>query len=166
MFSIWTMLFTLLVTELAINLVLVLHIFMFIKKGIIGILRFFFKHPALQTCAIIIAILLVYSFGFSYYTEKRLTSELNADMADNSQAIMIDATKELSLRVRVFREQRNMYISGFAFFHGIVLWRLVKLYDQFEIDRNEAHKEGHKDAPRELKNDNAPEPQANEAKAE
>eukprot|EP00339_Tiarina_fusa_P016777 CAMPEP_0117048886 /NCGR_PEP_ID=MMETSP0472-20121206/33797_1 /TAXON_ID=693140 ORGANISM="Tiarina fusus, Strain LIS" /NCGR_SAMPLE_ID=MMETSP0472 /ASSEMBLY_ACC=CAM_ASM_000603 /LENGTH=61 /DNA_ID=CAMNT_0004762165 /DNA_START=339 /DNA_END=524 /DNA_ORIENTATION=+ len=25
-----------------------------------------------------------------------------------------------------------MYLSGFAFFHGIVMWRIVKLYDQFD----------------------------------
>merc|ERR1719359_2471605 len=137
MLSIWTILFILLCTELCLNLILVVPVFQFVRKSIIGALRFVFRNTALQTAAIIVAILLVYSFGFSYYTQTRLTEELN-EHGELGTPVIIDATKELSLRVRIFREQRNMYLSGFSFFHGIVLWRLIKLYDQFDEDEKAA----------------------------
>merc|ERR1712151_1184446 len=134
MFSIWMILFTILVTELVLNFILVQPI-PFIRRPIIGFLRLLFKSATIQTAAIIIAILLVYSFGFSYYTQLRLTGELQHDENNPFGGVMFDAAKEHGVRVRIFREQRNMYLSGFSFFHGIVLWRLVKLFDQFKENK-------------------------------
>ena len=123
--------FILLAVELTLNFILVLPLFTPLRKAIIGVLRLMFKSSAARTFAFIVALLLVYSFGFSYYSETRLSQELERDGSSHYSVVM-DATKELGVRVRVFREQRNMYLSGFSFFHGIILWRLVKLYDSFD----------------------------------
>ena len=73
-----------------------------------------------------IAFLLLFAFTYTYYTQNRLNNQLI------EAGEYRDAAKELGIRVRIFREQRNMYLSGFAFFHGIFLWRLVKLYDRYD----------------------------------
>mmetsp|Transcript_12220 Transcript_12220/g.20897 ORF Transcript_12220/g.20897 Transcript_12220/m.20897 type:complete len:143 (-) Transcript_12220:40-468(-) len=139
MISVWTAIFTTLVVELVLNFVLIQPLFQLVRKTIIGLLRFIFGNQVLKTAVIVIAIILVYSFGYSYYTQNRLTDELEENMS-----VVMDATRELSIRVRIFREQRNMYLSGFAFFHGIVLWRLTRLYDQFDAIQERAEKIAHK----------------------
>ena len=134
MFSVWTILLTILAIELVLNSILVLPI-PFIRRPIIGFLRLLFKSATVQTASIIIAILLLYSFAMSYYTANRLTGELEHDENNPFGGVMFDAAKEHGIRSRIFREQRNMYLSGFSFFHGIVLWRLIKLFDQFKENK-------------------------------
>lgn len=134
MISIWAILQILLVVEIVFALILTMNILMPVRRLVVKLLRLCFHSKTAQLVSGIVAIILLFTFAFTYYTQNQLDEKLH-------EATFMDATKELSLRVRIFREQRNMYISGLAFFHGIFLWRLVKLYESVEEDKQHALEE-------------------------
>ena len=137
MISIWAIIQIILVIEVWFTLMLVMNLFMPIRRVVVAILRFSFKSQTARLVVWIIAGLLLFAFTYCYYHQQRLNNQLS-----EQDGFARDATKELGVRVRIFREQRNMYLSGFAFFHGIFLWRLVKLYDRAdeELEAAEEHK--------------------------
>merc|ERR1712151_868443 len=104
-----------------------------VRRMVVAILRFSFKSQTARLVVWIIAGLLLFAFSYCYYTQDRLGNSL-------VEQDVHDATKEFGIRVRIFREQRNMYLSGLAFFHGIFLWRLVKLYDRADEELEDAEK--------------------------
>lgn len=79
----------------------------------------------MQGTSWVIAGLLLYVFFQSYSTQQRLDNEIHN--LEHSTHHM-----EVSIRVRLHREQRNMYLCGFTLFHGLFLWRLVKFYDRVD----------------------------------
>merc|ERR1712137_490627 len=126
-----------LVVELWFTFMLVMNLFMPVRRIVVAILRFSFKSQTARLVVWIIAVLLLFAFANCYYTQNRLGRQLA-----EQDGYVGDAAKEFGVRVRIFREQRNMYLSGLAFFHGIFLWRLVKLYDR--ADEELADAEDHK----------------------
>lgn len=126
MISLWGIIQLILLVEIWFTLVLVMNFIKPVRKFFVGVLRFCFYSQTARLVVWILAFLLLFAFAYTYYTQNRLNNQLI------EQGEFRDATKELGIRVRIFREQRNMYLSGFAFFHGIFLWRLVKLYDSVD----------------------------------
>lgn len=126
MLSIWGIIQLILLVEIWFTLILVMNLFKPLRRFFVGILRFCFYSETARLIVWIIAFLLLFAFAYTYYTQNRLNNQLI------EQGDFRDAAKELGIRVRIFREQRNMYLSGFAFFHGIFLWRLVRLYDIYD----------------------------------
>ena len=138
MLSIWAILQILLLAEVFFTVILVMNILLPIRKIVVKILRFCFLSKTTRLVTAIIAIILLFTFAYTYYQQSHLSQKF-------TEAEYRDADKELQLRVRVFREQRNMYLSGLTFFHGIFLWRLVQLYESVEEKQKEILHEGDND---------------------
>lgn|SRR3990167_1820037 len=128
MISIWTIILALLITELLISSYLVFNVIKPFRRLIIGALRRFFNHQTVKIASFIILALLAYAFYFSYANVQKYDYELHGGFP------IRDATKEGQVRASLSREQRNLYLSGFTFFHFFVLWRLIKLFDAHEIE--------------------------------
>ena len=135
MISVWTILLALLLFEITCTVILVLNLFILrpIQKLLVQTLRFLFSYKGVKIAFWVIIGLTIYSFWYSYSTEQHLEAQLHQLQ---SGEVLADAQKSLQLQVRIFREQRNRYISGFFIFHALVLWRIVRLtLKHYETER-------------------------------
>ena len=125
----WTSVFVLFTVELLITFLLVLNLYKPLRKLVTGSLRVATGSKHVRILMLVVAIILILLFIDSFRNQARLSDELK------SPEILRDNAKELQLKLRIFREQRNLYLSGVTVFLGLVIYWILQLYEEFDADK-------------------------------
>lgn len=125
----WTSVFVLFTVELLITFLLVLNLYKPLRKLVTGSLRVATSSKHVRILMLVLAVILILLFIDSFRNQSRLSEELKAP------EVLRDNAKELQLKLRIFREQRNLYLSGVTVFLGLVIYWILQLYEEFDADK-------------------------------
>jgi len=130
----WSVVFFILVFEMAICLILVLPLPLSIRKSM---WKYFATSSLIQkskTFTIFMAFVLAALFIDAYRESRQYSEGAHAHIDTN---IPGSAQPYLQHQSKYFRAQRNMYISGFTLFLGLILYRFIfVLADLYKIQEN------------------------------
>jgi len=131
----WTIVFAILSFEMLLCLILVLPLPLSIRKYM---WKFFATSSLIQksrTFVIFMAVVLLALFIDAYREARHNTEGAHGHMDVNIP--MANSQPYLQQQSKYFRAQRNMYISGFTLFLGLILYRFIfVLADLYKIQEN------------------------------
>lgn len=132
MFTAWDLVFAGLIIELAFTVWLLLDFLPPIRRLVIAFLRYSFGSRGAKIFLLIIAFILLVLIVTNYNEQQKLYEQIK------ETKLLADVDKELSLRIRQFRDQRNLYLCFFTLFHMGYLWRLTKLHKGWDDEITQA----------------------------
>jgi len=87
------------------------------------------SEQARWTFFMVLAVVFV-MFCWSFWALRSVQSELDAMKANSAINAVVDMETRLSMNLKKFRTQRNVYITGFSLFSSLILLRFHKILSQ------------------------------------